>query len=379
MKRNDETFSVLVPLFLTMVYRNVYYYLKVVLCLMRVLKLDKKHHFLQVQVNVAEDLWYLSLIIEKGDIVSGKSERKVKLDNGEVFKKPFFPSIAVERIEYTPSQLRLLGKVVSEHDDVPKGSFHTLDVSLHDVVKITKEHLSQFVLVKLEESQVVAVPVLLVAFDRDEVGFGLLKSSGVEFLDSFSGEVEKKQFKVAVRNDFYALLVARMVEYDARFSPSLIVLASPAFFKDDVLSLLQRDVPVLAKKVVTVGCNQAGAAGVQEVVKRDELKRLLEKYRVVEESSLVDEVFAEVGKQGKVAYGLDLVESAALAGAVRVVVVAEQLVMDAREDGWYHRLDAVLRAVADSGGHVVIVGNHDAGKRLLGLTGIAALLRYRLE
>ncbi|MDO8628766.1 MAG: hypothetical protein Q7R56_03355, partial [Nanoarchaeota archaeon] len=162
---------------------------------MKVLKVDKKQGFLHVQVDCLEDLWYLSLIVESGDVIAGKSERKVKLDNGEVFKRSFFPSLVVDRVEYNPQQLRVLGKVVSEHDDVPKGSFHTLDVALHDTIKITKKQLSQFVLLKLEESQSSQVPVLLVACDREDVGFGLLKSSGLEFLDAFSGDVEKKQFK----------------------------------------------------------------------------------------------------------------------------------------------------------------------------------------
>ncbi|MDO8628334.1 MAG: hypothetical protein Q7R56_01110, partial [Nanoarchaeota archaeon] len=173
--------------------------------------------------------------------------------------------------------------------------------------------------------------------------------------------------------------VARLVEYDARFHPSLIVVASPAFFKDEVLGLLKKDFPVLGKKAVAVGCNQAGRDGLLEVLKRDELKRLLEKFRIVEESVVVDEVFAEVGKSGKVTYGFDLVVAAAHAGAVRVIVVAEALIVAARDDGWYDRLDGLLRLVVDTGGKIVLVGHNDAGKRLMGLTGIAALLRYKLE
>ena len=59
-----------------------------------------------------DDLWYLSTIIEPGDLVKGKTIRKIKIGEGDqrktqISKKPVFLKIEVEKTEYSPELLRV--------------------------------------------------------------------------------------------------------------------------------------------------------------------------------------------------------------------------------------------------------------------------------
>ena len=45
---------------------------------MRVLKIDEVENFLHLVPEIEDDLWHLERIIEKHDLVSGLSDRKIK-------------------------------------------------------------------------------------------------------------------------------------------------------------------------------------------------------------------------------------------------------------------------------------------------------------
>ena len=55
--------------------------------LMKILKSDLKHGKVVVGVQSLDDLWHLSQIIDKGDLVSSKTTRKIKATEKETEKK----------------------------------------------------------------------------------------------------------------------------------------------------------------------------------------------------------------------------------------------------------------------------------------------------
>ena len=350
---------------------------------MKILKKDLKNAFLHLQVTTPEDLWYLSQMIEQGDHITGKTERKLKIANDKVIKKTLTATIEVERVEFSSStnQLRILGKVISEHEDIPKGSYHTLEVEQHAIIKIQKQRISQYILLKLEEAEKSGrANILILVFDREEATFALLKDTGLQILDSIAGEVEKKQFKSGIKEGrFYGQLKERLQEYDARFRPSAIILASPAFFKEDLLQLLKKEAPELSAKAHPATCSHAGPSGIQEVLKREELQKVLQEERIYQETQAMEDLLKEIAKAGKATYGLNEVQQAADAGAVNVLLLAESFIQNARAEGKYEPLDRLMKQVADMGGKVLILSKDcDPEKKLKGLAGIAAILRFSI-
>jgi DNA-binding transcriptional LysR family regulator len=63
---------------------------------------------------------------------------------------------------------------------------------------------------------------------------------------------------------------------------------------------------------------------------------------------------------------------------IALTPVGEMLLQQSRREGWYAELEQVMQRTEQSGGKVMLISAaHEGGKRLEGLGGIAALLRYR--
>jgi protein pelota len=122
---------------------------------MKTIHKDLKQGMIKIKVDGAQDLWYLSNIIEQGDHVSGMTERKIRLggaeDKSKISKRIVYLKILVEKIEHDHS-LRLSGKIVEAPDDIPKGDYHTFDVSDGTIITIEKASWTKYSLKKLDEA-----------------------------------------------------------------------------------------------------------------------------------------------------------------------------------------------------------------------------------
>ncbi|MEM2082501.1 MAG: mRNA surveillance protein Pelota, partial [Candidatus Bathyarchaeia archaeon] len=100
--------------------------------------------------------------------------------------------------------------------------------------------------------------------------------------------------------------------------------------------------------------------------------------RIMEEIDAVNEVLRRLSAfSGDISYGPDEVEDDAKAGAVELLLVCGGLLREA-DEGLRARLEEIIKAVEGKGGGVLIVSDeHEGGKALSSLGGLAALLRYR--
>ncbi|MBR2254986.1 MAG: mRNA surveillance protein pelota, partial [Candidatus Methanomethylophilaceae archaeon] len=89
------------------------------------------------------------------------------------------------------------------------------------------------------------------------------------------------------------------------------------------------------------------------------------------EMEAVESVMTEIARNGPVTYGPAEVEEAAMAGAVEKLLILDSKLRE-------QDLDDVIRAVESQKGTVIVVsGQHDGGRSLASLGGMAAILRYR--
>ncbi len=353
---------------------------------MRIIYQNLKNGEVKVLAENLDDLWYLSQLVESGDFVSGKSFRKVKSggegDRGSVVKKPVFVKLEVEKVELADGSLRVSGVVREGSEDVPHGSYHTIDVTTGVTVAIFKDSWPKYQLDKLKESAGDgAGDVLICVLERDNASFALLKRSGYKMLSDVEGEVERKDEKVSVKGDGFFSEVARLLDdYAKRLSVNHIIVASPAFWKDDLMKVVKKKYSGIASKVTLATCSDTGKSGVDEVLKRDEVRTVLQEDRTSREINLVEELLAGIAKDNLSVYGFDEVASAVEAKAVAKLLVTDGLIHELRSDNDFKRLDSLMHAVDRAGGevHIIAVGN-EGGKKLKGIGGIGAVLRYKLK
>ena len=155
-------------------------------------------------------------------------------------------------------------------------------------------------------------------------------------------------------------------------------MASPSFFKEDLLKKIKDD--DLKKKIVLATCGSVSPNAVDEVLKRDETKQVLRDDRVAKELKVVEELLKEISQEGLAVYGMAETRSAAEAGAIKTLLVSDGEIASQREAETFTGLESIMKVVDQTGGDVVIVtSEYAAGKKLDGLGGVAGLLRYQLQ
>src|SRR3989338_10519556 len=103
---------------------------------MEILKSDFKKGIVNLRVTTQDDLWYLSHLIEPGDLVKGKVTRKIKIgdsENAAVTRKVMTVKIEVEtaNLDETGSVLRINGKIKEGPHDAPLGSYQGISLEVN--------------------------------------------------------------------------------------------------------------------------------------------------------------------------------------------------------------------------------------------------------
>ena len=349
---------------------------------MKIVHQNFKHGEVKLEIENADDLWSLSSIIEKGDVVKGRTFRKIKAsETAQAIKKPMFLSLSVEQVEFSESstQLRITGKVIEGPEDVPHGSFHSFALEPSSVITLIKEEWHQYQIEKLKESSESKAPkILICAFDREESTFALLKRKGCEILLNIKGEVVRKRMPEKPKVDFYEQIIKHLEEYNKRFELDKIILASPSFWKEELYEHLKNN--QLKQKIIQANCSGADENAIKEVLKRDELKEVLRQDRASKEIKLVEQLLAEIAKDGKAAYGKKEVLKSIEDGAVEILLVSDGLIKKERKDEKFEALEKMMKLAEKNGAKIVVISSeHDGGKKLDGLGGVGAILRWKME
>lgn len=351
---------------------------------MKILAAHFKKGFAKISIETPEDLWYLSTIIQTGDIIKGSTLRKIKIGSEEkssVIRKKVFLSLIVTELTFSPHTpaLRITGTILEAPEDIPHGSHHTIQAEINDTLTIQKEQWLSFHIEKLKEASEVKPPaILLTIFDREEAHFAQMTRHGYKLLSRIKGDVAKKRKEHHATGDFYHHIITLLRTYDERFKLDKIILASPSFWKEELLKQLSNTDP-LRKKLILATCSTVDETAFHEVLQRDETREALHQDRISKELTIIDQLLAEIARQGAITYGIRHVIQAADAGAVRTLIITDTFITSSREEKNYQPIEKLLHTVDAMKGTITIIhGDHAGGKKLDGLGGVAAFLRYKL-
>ena len=349
---------------------------------MKIIKRDLKHNLATVKVENMDDLWYLSHIIEPNDLVKGKTERKIKIGdsdarNMKVVKKYVFMKLKVDKLEFHKYSniLRVSGTVVEGPEDVAKGAHHTFNVEPDTVISVVKEKWLKFQIDKLEEAaKAKPLNILVLTFDREEAYFALLKNQGYEILSKMKGNVAKKDSPEKASGNFYKELSKQLLEYDKRYSIKNMIVASPSFWKE----YLMKEVPDNIKSKITLAtCSAVNEKAIDEIIKRPELKQVLEADKIAKEINLVESLLEAVSKD-LASYGLKAVGEQTNNGNIKDLFITDNFLHEMREKGEYQKLDTIMKTADNVKGSIHIISSDESSKQLDGLGGIACILRWKV-
>jgi protein pelota len=349
---------------------------------MRLLGFDRKTGTATIQITSPNDLWALELLLAEGDVVTAKTTRMLKSPDGTERGERVSTTLSV-RVEKTGFQpftgaLRITGRVVADPDDLGVlGSFHTLVVEVGSTVSVRKEEWLGSQLAELGRESF-GEEVLIVAVDYEEVALAKMWDYGVQHIANWRLSKPRKE-DLKDQDRFERQLERIADELLAHISPNtFVVLAGPGYLKQKVLEGLRHKLGArgVSFEAALVDTEYGGPSGVKQAVGKAVDAGFLKKLRYVREVEVVDRLFRALGQdEARVAVGLEPVASAAENGAVDLLVVSSRLL---KND--YAKVKPIMAMVERYGGRVEVVSeHHEKGDQLVGIGGVAALLRYPIR
>ncbi|MBS7644923.1 MAG: mRNA surveillance protein pelota [Candidatus Bathyarchaeia archaeon] len=354
---------------------------------MRILKKDLRHNIICISLDDIDDLWILYNVVEPGDLLTSRTTREIKAEQGRPSSQRVALTLTIEvtKVEFDASlnRLRIHGIVRECPEEYGiKGSHHTITAAPSTSMTIRKERWRAHHLERLESAARKDMePIVIVSLDGESGCIALIRAFKVdvkvEVRADLPGKMDLEARSLAERRFLGELARSLLRLLESEPNVKGIVITGPGFLKERLKELLDREFPDVASKISGVkGGSSGGVAGVYEALRSGTLEKLLRDSRIAKEVSAVEKLLAKMGSDsGDFSYGLDQVAEDASSGAVETLLVADSLLrcLDLRD-----KVEHVLRDVEEKGGKIMILSTeHEGGEKLSSLGGIAALLRYK--
>ncbi|KAE8357433.1 eRF1 domain 1-domain-containing protein [Aspergillus caelatus] len=368
-----------------------------------------------------EDMWHAYNLIRPGDLLRASAIRRVtttqETGSTSSARVHLTLEIRVKSLDFDPqlSQLHVSGQIVNETQHTKVGQHHTLDLELNRNFTLEKEIGSDGEGVGWDS---IAIQMLKDAVDeggkRRAEAVAVVMQEGLAHI-CFIGQFQtilKQKVEMSVPRKrqggsdhdkgltkFYQVTLdtlLRQMEFNTS-STSLtsnetvrpVLLASPGFvaagFQKHIQSVAATSTPALKRllpSIVVVHSASGYLHSLAEVLQSPSVKTILADTKYARETKLMDDFLEQLRKEtNKATYGPREVESAVDQGAVGrgggVLIISNRLFRSqdvAERKRWVSLVDRVRDV---EGGEVrVLSSDHESGRRLDGLGGIAALLTF---
>ena len=352
---------------------------------MKIINQNTKDGIIELVPETLDDLWHLSHIIEVGDNASSKTTRRIqdtsgdKLRSDRGIKKTFYLGLDIENISFHlfTGKLRLTGVITRGPEDlIPLGSHHTLEVKLNTPITIKKERWPKWAIKRINQAIDASkkLSAIIVVLEDDTATLGLMRQFGIEYYGPIKGNVSGKRIvdKNRQKNiiQFYEKVIESITKFD---SIQNIVIAGPGFVKNDFYDYLKENHKDLAKISIIEPTGSGGRNGISEVLKKGTVEKLTSENRVALEMGAIDNLLSQIGRNSsKIVYGVKETKNAINLGAVSQLLILDTKV--ASED-----MGDAMDMVENMKGDVMVISSeHEGGKQLESLGGMAAILRYEI-
>ena len=347
---------------------------------MKVIFKDLKHGEIKLMPENLDDIWHLYNLVEEGDLIRAVSfrtdeQKGDKIRSKKTEKKRMKLGIRVSEVKFHEfsDRLRIHGPIEEGPQDL--GSFHTINIDADKMDKMTivKEQWKDHQLQRIDEAVKLSKQSILtfVSLDDDQATIAVLRQSGVQWIADIDSKRSGKMYESRdMENEYFGEIIS--VVRTNKTKDSTLVVIGPGFTKDHFVKHGREKEPQLFEKCVVHGAGNAGINGVQEAIKTGIIEQITKENRVVFETSLIEKLFEEIKKNGLASYGEKEVKNALMNGAVVRLLIVDTLVR--KEEG-----EELLRLAKDNNSEFTIINTmHEAGKKLEGIGGVGALLRFKI-
>lgn len=349
--------------------------------------------------------WHAYNLIRPNDLLRASAVRKIITESASGARSNervhMNLTIRVTKLDFDPQagQLHVSGQVAEENKYVKLGGFHTLDLELQ----------RNFTLEKAEGWDSVALDTLKEAIDQDKKAqlWAVIMQEGLaniclitEHQTILRQRVEVSLPKKRAGSSDHDKSLQRFYQttYDSVLrqidltDPKPLLLASPGFtassfqqfIKTQASNSANKQLQQLLPKIIVAHSASAHLHSLSEVLSSPAVMSKLSDTKFARETTLMDKFFELIRKDDARAwYGPKEVEAAVERAAVGKgggVLLISNALFRSQEIKTRQRWVKLVDEVKEQGGEVRVLSSmHESGKRLEGLSGIAAILTYPIE
>ncbi|MBD3390091.1 mRNA surveillance protein pelota [Candidatus Micrarchaeota archaeon] len=342
---------------------------------MRITHFDRKEGEMKLHLETLDDLWHLERVLREGDRVETRTTRSVKFGEGKEERKPVRILLEVDNVEFAEfaNRLRVGGNIISGSPEefVQLRRHHTFDLEPGSRVKIIKPWKA-YEVNRIEKAvkQSKRPLVRIIVMDENDATTAILRGYGVSYGPeiSCSGSKREGNYEEKVRQ-YYGEVASYISKHPERF-----IVAGPGFAKDGLKDFIKEKYPKLLERVSFESCSTAEKSGVNELLKRGVVAKISGEAQLEQEEKLIEEFIAHLYKEdGLSTYGIEEVNLAVGSRAVKKLLVLDESL---RKD---KRIEEIAENAEKGRADLVFFSSQsNAGHKLKGFGGIAALLRFPL-
>jgi protein pelota len=344
---------------------------------MKIIKIDQKNKELIVVPESIDDLWHLEKIISIGDLISGKTDRKIKPKNeGEKsIRITLFVEITVKEINFHEHSgvLKINGIIVSGKPEefIELKSHQSIDVDLGTKILIKKQEIQKWQIDRLKkaEKESATTGLLLVLLDDEQANLAFVNNFSIKKKAKILSKKQGKQFaeeKLKYFDEIYEKIIL--------LEPKKILLAGPGFTRDNFEKFIHNKKDKKFPQLLSVSTNDVGETGINELLKSGKIDTLEKELQLSQESKLIEEFMKNLSKN-LAEYGIDLVLKALNLGAVKKLIISENFLMQNRET-----VNTLMSLAQKTHTEAYIISSKNPSEQqITGFGGVVAILRYKLE
>jgi len=347
---------------------------------MKVVFKDLKHGEIKLIPENLDDIWHLYNIIDNDDLIRAVTfrtdeQKDDKIRSKKAEKKRMKLGIRVSEVKFHEftDRLRIHGTIEEGPQDL--GSFHTLNIAADkmDALSIVKEEWKEYQIQRIDEAvkQRNQAIVTFVSLDEDTATIAVLRQSGVQWIANVDSKRSGKMYESTDTSNDYFNEIVGIVKNNLGNGSSLVIVG-PGFTREHFVKYGKEKEPQLFEKYHLHATGQAEMNGIQEAIKTGIVKQITRENRVVYETEQIEQLFDEIRKNSLATYGEEEVKNALVNGAVERLLITDILVRTEKGE------EFLKLAKKNNSDFTIINTMHEAGKKIDGIGGVAALLRFKI-
>jgi protein pelota len=344
---------------------------------MKILKIDKKLNQLLIIPENLDDLWHLEKIIDKKDIVAGKTDRKIKpsKEGEKTIRQTIFINLEIETIHFQEfsENLKLSGIILDGNpkEFVEVKSHHSIDVKIGDKVKIQKNNLKNWQIERLKkaEKESASAKMLVVLMDDELAELAFINQFSINKKAKITSKKQGKMYAQEKSNYFDEIF-----EKIQQLEPKKILVAGPGFVKDNFKKFVEEKRIKGLPTIITENLNSVGKTGFNELLSQGKLNSIEKELQLTKETQIIEEFLEKLSKN-TAEYGKDAVLKCLNMGQVNKLIIAETFLLEYRD-----QTEDVMNLADKMKADINIISSKNPQERTIyNMGGIVATLRYKTQ